>query len=150
MPPQCGADADGTLPHWEDYASKTKKHDFTLVIPSFDRPQQLCGSTLRYLCEQQVDLSKVTVFVSPQNAINNPEPEWFRYTSTLRREGFGEVNVRPGGVGLENQLIVAMEWAKSGYLIVMTDLVEGVSTEVRHDRARDELAPLPIDSLPAL
>ena len=150
MPPQFEADADGTLPHWADYAGKTKVHDFKLVIPSFDRPQQLCGSTLRYLREQQVDLSKVTVFVSPQNAINNPEPEWFRYTSTLRREGFGDVNVRPGGVGLENQLIASMEWARSGYLIVMTDLVKGVSTKVKNEQGRDVLVPLPIGSLPDL
>ena len=42
---------NGTVEHWQDCLNKTTKKivDFKLVIPSFDRPTELCGNTLALL-----------------------------------------------------------------------------------------------------
>ena len=131
--------ASGTVPHWrESLSTRTDKNiEFKLVIPSFDRPTELCGNTLSLLRRDGVPLDKVHVFVSPLTASRIGVPEWYRYMEECKRHHFSEVHVRPGGRTLEEQMVAAMEWVGSGYMIVMSDTVRSIQT--REDTA-DKLA----------
>ena len=71
----------GSVTHWQDSLTKTTKSnvEYKLVIPSFDRPTELCGYTLALLRKEGVPLDKVNVFVSPSSAKPGGTPEWYRY-----------------------------------------------------------------------
>ena len=122
--------ASGTVSHWRDSLNTTtaKDIDFKLVIPSFDRPTELCGNTLSLLRRDGVPMDKVNVFVSPGSASPGGNPEWYRYVEEMKIHHFPEVHVRPGGRTLEEQMVAAMEWVGSGYMIVMSDTVKSMQT----------------------
>jgi hypothetical protein len=137
------------LPHWEHYLSSKKVCDYRVAIPSFDRPQHLCDVTLTFLKSHGVPMNKVTVFVSPTSPPGSTTPEWFRYLSTLREAGFADVEIRPGGHGLENQLAAAMEWGENKYMIVMCDTVRDVKRAVTQG-GKTTLVSIPQGSLVAI
>jgi hypothetical protein len=122
--------ASGTVRHWRDSLDPTATSDidFKLVIPSFDRPTELCGNTLSLLRGDGVPLDRVSVFVSPLTASPGGMPEWYRYVEECKKHNFPEVHVRPGGRTLEEQMNAAMEWVGSGYMIVMSDTVKSMQT----------------------
>jgi hypothetical protein len=142
--------ASGRISHWECFKRKQKKHPYKVVIPSFNRPQSLCLNTLGLLKAHGVPTHQVAVFVSPKNAPGQTEPEWYRYLSTLKAYGYNDVQVLPGGVGLEQQLAKAMAWADGGYVIVMSDTVQDVLMKLASSDPYDNLRPLPKGSLPAI
>lgn len=78
------------------------------------------------------------------------DPEWFRYMSTLKEAGYGDVQLRPGGHGLENQLTAAMAWVKSGYMIVMCDTVRDVMEKRTRRDGTESIEPIAQGSLVGL
>jgi len=125
------------VPHWQSFLRQVKPHDteYKIVIPSFDRPAELCGNTLTLLKREGIDMDRVNIFVSPVAAKNKKQPEWYRYAEACLASGFREVHIRPGGRNLEEQMAKAMEWAGSGYIIVMSDTVRRIlSAEIRDNK----------------
>lgn len=123
--------ANGKVPHWEGFLLKSTRAviDYKVVIPSFDRPTELCGHTLSLLRQDGVPMDRVSVFVAPTAARPGGHPEWYRYTEECKSHGFGEVHIRPGGRTLDEQMFAAMEWVGSGYMIVMSDTVRRIITK---------------------
>lgn len=99
-----------------------------MVIPSFDRPTELCSTTLALLASEGVPMCNVNVFVSPSTARPGGQPEWYRYREACKTHGFADVNIRPGGRTLDEQMEAAMEWVGKGYMIVMSDTVRHLVT----------------------
>ena len=127
-----------------------KRSDYWVVIPSFDRPEILCSTTLGLLRLHGVEMNRVAVFVSPETIEANGDPEWYRYTRTLKDRGFGEVNVVPGGRGLEVQMERAMEWVGHGYMIVMSDYVKSVMALDSSLPGSTRVRSVPAGTLPLL
>jgi len=144
--------ARGTVRHWRDSlnTSGTTDVDFKLVIPSFDRPTALCGTTLSLLRSEGVPMDRVSVFVSPQPASPGGTPEWYRYSDEMKRHRFAEVHVRPGGRSLEEQMAAAMEWVGSGYMIVMSDTVKSILTREDNHGSKVTMVKTPKGTLLAL
>ena len=142
----------GTVRHWRDSLdpSGTVDVDFKLVIPSFDRPTALCGTTLSLLRSEGVPMDRVNVFVSPLPASPGGPPEWYRYSEEMKRHGFPDVHVRPGGRSLEEQMAAAMEWVGSGYMIVMSDTVKSLLTREDHHDSKVTMVKTPKGTLLAL
>ena len=136
--------ASGTVRHWHDSLPKTsgKTIDYKLIIPSFDRPTELCGNTLSLLQRDGVPMDKVNVFVSPKSARPGARPEWYRYTEECKRHNFAQVHIRPGGRTLEAQMVAAMEWVGSGYMVVMSDTMRSIQT-------KEDKPNCPIRKIPA-
>lgn len=137
--------ATGTVTHWETFLAKKSRQplDFKVIIPSFDRPVELCGTTLALLQRDGVPMERVNIFVSPAAARAGGCPEWYRYSDELKRHGLAAVNVRPGGRTLDEQMNAALEWAGSGYVIIMSDIVRAIDTreETRGRTAKIVQAP---------
>jgi hypothetical protein len=132
--------ATGKVPHWDRFLPlDALDTDYKIVIPSFDRPAELCGNTLTLLKREGIDMDRVNIFVSPVTAKNKKQPEWYRYADACIANGFSEVHIRPGGRNLEEQMAKAMEWAGSGYIIVMSDTVRRILSAEKKD---DKVAPL--------
>ena len=144
--------ANGKVKHWQDSLNQTigKNIDFKLVIPSFDRPTELCGNTLSLLRKEGVPLDKVNVFVSPVSAIPGGTPEWYRYAEECKNHNFPEVHIRPGGRTLEAQMVAAMEWVGSGYMIVMSDTVKSIQTREDKPNCTTRMVPAPQGTVLAL
>ena len=67
----------GKVPHWERFLRRAEPHDtdYKIVIPSFDRPAELCGNTLTLLKSEGIDVDRVNIFVSPVTATNEKQPQ---------------------------------------------------------------------------
>ena len=127
------------------------KEEYDIVIPSFDRPEQICRTTLALLRRHGVSLSDVGVFITPSTQGKDDDPEWSRYLAALRSHDMLEVNLLPGAKGLENQMEKAMEWMGEGYMLNFSDTVTDIM--VRRTRKRSGqhfLAPMKRGLLPAL
>ena len=124
--------------------------EFKLVIPSFDRPTALCGNTLSLLRRDGVPMDKVNVFVSPVPAAQGGSPEWYRYAEEMKKHNFPEVHVRPGGRTLEDQMVAAMEWVGSGYMIVMSDTVKSMQTREDTPGSKTTMVATPKGTVMAL
>jgi hypothetical protein len=144
--------AAGTVKHWHDSLTKTSRSqiDYKLVIPSFDRPTELCGNTLSLLRREGVPLDKVNVFVSPSSAMPGGTPEWYRYVEECKTHHFPEVHIRPGGRTLEAQMVAAMEWVGSGYMVVMSDTVRSIQTREDKPNCTTRMVPAPQGTVLAL
>lgn len=144
--------ASGTVRHWRDSLAMQSATalDFKLVIPSFDRPTALCGNTLSLLRKEGVPMNKVNVFVSPLPATPGGTPEWYRYAEEMKKHNFRDVHVRPGGRTLEEQMVAAMEWVGSGYMIVMSDTVRSMQTRKDTPDSKTTLIPAPRGTVLAL
>ena len=119
--------ASGEIPHFYDYLQRKAHRAVHIAIPSFDRPQKLCESTLPFLRRQGVKLSCVHVFVGPTPAGKATSPEWHRYLRTVREHGFTDIHVEPGGDGVWAQMRSIFQWAENGsHVIVMMDDVDDV------------------------
>ena len=144
--------ASGTVKHWHDSLTKTTRSqiDYKVVIPSFDRPIELCGYTLSLLRKEGVPMDKVNVFVSPSSARPGGTPEWYRYVEECKAHHFPEVHIRPGGRTLEAQMVAAMEWVGSGYMIVMSDTVRSIQTREDKPNCTTRMVPAPQGTVMAL
>ena len=140
------------VPHFYDIAlNGMDLSGIRLAIPSFGRPDMLCQGTLPLLRRHGFPLEQVHVFISPVQAPNCQEPEWYRYLSSLRREGFGMVNLQLGRDGLEHQMHAIFQWAQNGYVLVMTDDVKDVlERKMTMPGNTPTLSPLPLGMLCAL
>lgn len=140
--------------HWHDIltAKGGKNIEFKLVIPSFDRPTELCGNTLSLLRKDGISMDHVNVFVSPTTASpeGNRSPEWYRYTEECKKHGFAEVHIRPGGRTLEDQMVAAMEWVGTGYMIVMSDTVRSIQTREDTPERQTRMIAAPTGTVMAL
>ena len=129
----------GEVPHWRDWFETDPDHNFTVAIPSYDRPQLLCEATLPLLAKHGVPLRNVHVFVCPRNPPGSKNPEWHRYLETLRRFGYGDVNIEPGGVGLEGQMACILRRFRQGHLVVVTDDVREIQELVHTPKGKRKL-----------
>ena len=143
---------DAGVPHYYDVALQhMDMTEIRVAVPSYDRPDILCEATLKLLRGHGFPMSQVHVFVSPRQSPNAQEPEWHRYLTKLRREGFREVNLEVGCDGLEHQMHAIFMWACRGYVIVMTDDVRDILERKKpRTGSRPELTPLPLGMLRAL
>jgi hypothetical protein len=118
--------------------------DYKIIIPSFDRPEILCTTTLSLLRYHKIDLTRVAVFVSPDLAPGQIQPEWFRYMEAFRKHGFLEVQLHPGGHGLTGNMDAALRWVGKGYFITMSDRVSEILMPVQSQgrRVQSEAAPV--------
>jgi hypothetical protein len=117
---------DGTVKHYEDYVNSSKRPVFKVVIPTFDRPEQLCLTTLTLLRSHGVPMCNIGVFITPTTLDTADAPEWSRYLDALRKYDMLEVHLLPGAVGLEAQMERAMQWVGDGYFITMSDTVKDI------------------------
>ena len=113
--------ARGKVIHWDRFLQRPEllQADYKIVIPTFDRPEELCGNTLALLKDEGINMDRVNVFVSPVVAKNNKQPEKVPILGGMRSERLPWVHIRPGGRNLEEQMTMAMKWAGSGYIVVM-------------------------------
>ena len=95
-------------------------------------------------------MDKVNVFVSPGSASPGGNPEWYRYVEEMKIHHFPEVHVRPGGRTLEEQMVAAMEWVGSGYMIVMSDTVKSMQTREDKPDSKTTMIPAPKGTVLAL
>ena len=133
----------GEVVNYMDYLEHTQRPNFKIVIPSLNRPEELCLTTLALLRSHGISLSSVGVFITPTVLAEHDVPEWSRYLAALRRHDMLEVQLLPGAKGLEQQMRKAMEWVGEGYMITMSDTVTDIL--VRHTRRRSGrqfLAPM--------
>ncbi len=75
-------DAKTHLDHWDNYYVRQKHTEYTIIIPSFERPETLCKQTLSWLRFQKVDESRIVVLVAPGNGAGLQE--WERYVEATR------------------------------------------------------------------
>ena len=141
--------ADQAVPHFLDYVD-AELPEVKVVIPSFDRPEQLCKTTLPLIQQNSIPLEKVAVFVAPGHAPGRTAPEWQRYLDALRRFGLTEVRLLEGGRGLVANMNAALEWVGSGYFITMSDSVTDVQQVFQDGRGLPKLRPLPKRGLHAI
>ena len=127
--------ARGKVIHWDRFLQRPEllQADYQIVIPTFDRPDELCGNTLALLKDDGINVDRVNIFVSPVVAKKTKQPEWYRYLEACNSNGYSGVKVRPGGRNLEEQMTMAMKWAGSGYIVVMSDTVRRIRTALRQD-----------------
>ena len=141
----------GTVPHFHDYVTNRQPVDYVICIPSFNRPNKLCTSTLALLRRHGVNLRAVHVFVAPSCAPDESRPEWHRYSEALREHGFEDVHVEPGGDGLCAQMTAIMAWTEPGtYLICLSDDVDDIDEKKIRKNGTIYTRPLPSGTLPAL
>jgi hypothetical protein len=140
------AEEDGEihLDHWDDYRVDHSHPEYTIIIPSFDRPETLCKQTLSWLRYQKVDESRIVVLVAPGKADTDGDglQEWERYVEATRVHGFGKIRIRLGGIGLSAQMMAGMQLVGVGnYMVVMSDTVKSVK---RHtlNMGTPKLAPI--------
>ena len=96
-------------------------------VPSFNRPEKLCRTTLRLLRRHEIDLNRVHVFVAPSLVPNEIRPEWSRYVRELRKHNFGTVHVEPGGDSLWEQMQAIFRWAAEGsHVVCLSDDVNDI------------------------
>ena len=136
--------------HYMDYVGKSCRVPCKVVIPTFDRPDVVCATTLSLLKRQGVDLSSVALFVSPDRPPQSKQPEWERYLLALRKHDMMEVQLLSGGSGLTGNMIAAMTWVKEGYFLTMSDRVSEIFHRVQLGANAPKLVPAPIGTLPAL
>ena len=100
---------------------------YAIVVPSFNRPQQLCLKTLKFLRCQGIDDSRIVVFVTPGTVPGEQECEWNRYRDALNEHGFEGIRRELGGHGLDRQMWEAMRYVGTGNCMVcMTDDTKGI------------------------
>ena len=143
----------GVVPHWRDCAAVGKTQPVWVVIPSIDRPETLCDTTLRLCRRHGIQMHRVAVFVTPGHVAGQSETEEARYKRTLAARGFGRVRIVMGGSGLERQMARARAWVGlNGYMVTMSDRVSDYKEGYYLGGASDRvcLRSLPLGSLPRI
>jgi hypothetical protein len=115
-------------PHFLDYVhEEVSELKFTVVIPSYDRPEVLCRKTLALLRKHGVLDPSILVLITPGRVPGNKETEWNRYRTSLLGNGFAGVRREIGAVGLEKQIWQGMQYVGEGnYMVCMTDDVSDI------------------------
>ena len=141
----------GAVLHFYDYLKCSSKVEYQICIPSFNRPERLCESTLRLLRRHGIAMNRVHVFVAPTRAPAQGRPEWSRYIRELRERGYGDVHVEPGGDGIVDQMHAIFSWAAEGtYIICLADDVDDIKCRKDGKASTSRCKPLPNSSLEAL
>jgi hypothetical protein len=111
-----------------DYVNEeVSESKFTVVIPSYDRPEVLCGKTLSLLRKHGIQDHSIMVLITPGRVPGNTETEWNLYRSSLLRNGYGGVRREVGALGLDKQIWQGMQFVGEGnYMICMTDDVSDI------------------------
>ena len=80
----------GKILHWDRLLRRVEPHeaDYRILIPSFDRPAELCGNTLTLLKSEGINMDRVNIFVSPVTAKDKKQTEWYRYVEACNANGF--------------------------------------------------------------
>jgi hypothetical protein len=114
--------------HFLDYVTETVSQlKFTVVIPSYDRPEVLCSKTLSLLRKHGVLDHHILVLITPGRVPGNAETEWNRYRTSMFRNGYEGVRRELGAVGLEKQIWQGMQFVGQGnYMVCMTDDVSEI------------------------
>jgi hypothetical protein len=137
-------DAETHLDHWDNYSVGATHPEYTIIIPSFDRPETLCKQTLSWLRFQKVDESRIVVLVAPGKADTDGAglQEWERYVEATRVRGFGNIRIRAGGIGLCAQMMSGMQLVGVGnYMVVISDTVKCVKRHMAYKGIRS-LTPI--------
>ena len=115
-------------PHFLDYVNEeVAALNFTVVIPSYDRPEVLCSKTLSLLRKHGVSDQNIMVLITPGRVPGNTESEWNRYRTCLLTNGYQDVRREIGALGLEKQIWQGMQFVgQGGYMICMTDDVSDI------------------------
>ena len=141
----------GTVPHFYDYLKNNRKATYHICIPSFNRPEKLCQSTLRLLRRHGIDLNRVHVFVARSLAPQEIRPEWSRYLRELRKQNFEAVHVEPGGDSLWEQMQAIFSWAAEGsHVVCLADDVDDILEKKSRNDGSIYKKPLASGSLDAL
>jgi hypothetical protein len=140
----------GTVPHLTQYENVSCLSDYKIIIPSFDRPEVLCETTLSLLRRHQVEMENVAVFVDPGVAPGQTAPEWYRYLEAFRKHDFLSVQLHPGAKGLTANMDAALRWVRKGYFITMSDRVSEILLPARSRGGRVRAVPAPPGTLKAL
>ena len=141
---------DGEVPNFRDWFPLRQAPDVRVLIPSWNRPAVLCENTLAVLRRHGVPLHTSHMFVAPSKAPGHDKPEWYRYLTTFREAEFGEVNLQLGADGLEHQMSAMLRWAKTGYVVIMTDDVSDIMERKDMNDRGLRMRPLPEGLLPSL
>jgi hypothetical protein len=114
--------------HFLDYVNETVSGlKFTVVIPSYDRPEELCRKTLSLLRKHGVMDHHIMVLITPGRVPGKTETEWNRYRTSLLRNGYEGVRREVGALGLEKQIWQGMQFVGEGeYMVCMTDDVSDI------------------------
>ena len=117
-----------------------------IAIPSKGRENSVCEQTLHMLKSYSYDMSKVHLFVDATHYRNDGRNEYCIYFKHFQTNGFANVNVHPGGVGLRKQYERIFAFFKDEPEIILTsDLVPRIDWR---RRCKDVLLePLPKERL---
>lgn len=115
-------------PHFLDFVDdEVAELKFTVVIPSYDRPEVVCHKTLSLLRRHGVLDHSILVLITPGRVFGNTETEWDRYRTSMVRNGYGGIRRELGAVGLEKQIWQGMKYVgQSNYMVCMSDDVSDI------------------------
>lgn len=137
------------IPHFHQWMD-TDAPDYTVVIPSYARPQKICEYTLAFLHRQGIPMNRVHVYINPASC-SHEDPQWYQYLNQLRTFNFLNVHLKVGGDCLLSQMRRILEDNIGKYIIVMSDLVSDVCWKVRLcTKGVERLESLPTGYLSAL
>ena len=128
-----------------DYACK-KDLDVPVAIPSKGREDMLCDQTLSMLQSYGYNMSNVHVFVDATHRREDGRNEYDVYFHALKKHGFGNVHVHPGGPRLRDQYRRIFEFFEGAEGIILTsDLVPQI--DWRRRKANPNIERLPKNML---
>lgn len=137
------------VPHFSEWLGAGAA-DYTVVIPSYDRPKKICQSTLAFLHKQGISMNRVHVYINPAGC-SHEDPQWYQYLNQFRAFNFLNVHLKVGGDCLLSQMKRILEDNVGKYIVVMSDLVADVSWKVRPSSQQPErLMSLPKGHLAAI
>lgn len=116
--------ASRSIPDLTNWADIALMAEIKFVIPTYDRPDRLCTSTLAMLRKHGIPMKQVGVFVFPGIVRGQSAPEWQRYLEALKTHNFTDVHLLQGGVGLEGNMAAALRWVQQGYFVTLSDSVK--------------------------
>jgi len=114
-----------------DLVLQVPSADFVLVVPSYNRPQEILAKTMKVILKQQVPLDRVFVFVANECADGQTESEYERYAEALASVGLPASQIVVGVRGIIAQRNFIVQWALKKYgelhhVVSMDDDLEGL------------------------
>ena len=141
----------GKIPHYRLYQNWAERPEYEVNIPSHARPEDLCNTTLPFLRDHGVNMTRVNIFVDIAWTDHRGVDAMTLYSQCLRSRGFHEVHVRRGAAGLEGNMQQAWAFFDIGtYVITMSDRVNNVLEFVRGTGQHGRKRPLAKGSLLAV
>ena len=94
-----GAASHGSV-CFQTYLSRQTHPCYQLAVPSLGREKVLCEQTLTVLRKYKWKMCNVHVFVDALKRRDDGSCEYDNYVRHLKAQGFGEVQIHPGGDSL--------------------------------------------------